>query len=118
MSILGPKTTVSDRPHKVTLQSPGPAVSDGDGGFTQSWTDLVPPSWTCEIKPATERDLERVAAGTVITTNTYIVKGPYRPDVTTKARLLFNGREFSITSVANPEERNVELILVGVEVVA
>jgi SPP1 family predicted phage head-tail adaptor len=115
--MLGPQTSVAQRPHRVTLQNPGPAVPDGDGGSTLAWTDLVPAAWLCRIAPATARELERVAAGTVLSTNTYIVKGPYRPDVTTASRLLFNGRSFSVTSVANVEERSVELVLVCVEIV-
>ena len=31
--------------HSVLFQNPGPPVPDGDGGFTQSWIDLVPPTW-------------------------------------------------------------------------
>jgi hypothetical protein len=30
-----------DYRHTVTFQNPGPAVPDGDGGYTQSWVDLV-----------------------------------------------------------------------------
>ena len=103
--------------HLVLLQDPGPAVPDGDGGFTNSWVDLAPPTWHCSIAPATAKDLERVANGTVLSTNTYIVKGRYRPDVVTTSRLVFNGRLFSITGASNPEERNITLELVAVEIV-
>ena len=116
--MIGPTTSVAKRPHRVTLQNPGPGVPDADGGFTQSWTDLVPPAWTCEIKPATAVDLERVAAGTVLSTNTYILRGPYHAQLATSSRVLFNGRIFNVTGVSNPEERNVETIAVAVEVVA
>lgn len=104
--------------HLVLLQNPGPAVPDGDGGTVPSWTDLVPPTWSCSIEPATAKDLERVAAGTVLATATQIIKGRYRADVTTQTRLIFGGRTFSITGVANPEERRIRLELVAVEVVA
>lgn len=117
MGTLAPSTGVAARPHRVTLQNPGPALQDSDGGSTQTWTDLVPPAWTCRIAPATAAALERVAAGTVLATATQIITGPYRSDVTTQTRVLFNGRQFSVTGVANPEERNVELVLVCVEVV-
>lgn len=115
---IGPQTSVGDRPHRVILQRPGPPVPDGDGGFTHSWIDLVPPGWTCEIKPATAVDLERVAAGTTIATNTYIAKGPHHPQLATSSRILFNGRIFHCTGVSNPEERNVETIAIAVELVA
>lgn len=116
--MIGNQISVGARPHRVTLQSPGPDIPDGDGGSTHTWIDLVPPGWSCEIKPATAVDLERVAAGTVLSTNTYIVKGPYHPQLKTASRLLFNGRIFNCTGVSNPEERNVETIAVCVEIVA
>ena len=117
MTIGLSKTSIAERVHRVTVQNPGPAVPDGDGGYTTSWIDLVPPAWSCEIKPATAVDLERVAAGTVLSTNTYILKGPHHPQLKTASRILFNGRIFNCTSVSNPEERNVETVAVGVEVV-
>lgn len=115
---LAPTASVADRPHRVTLQNPSTPVADGDGGFTQTWTDLVPPALSVKIAPATAADLERVTAGTVLSTATHIVTGPYHAQVTTKTRILFNGRAFSVVGVSNPEERNVELVLVCVEVVA
>lgn len=115
---LAPRARIGDRPHRVTLQNPGPAVPDGDGGYLQTWTDLTPPAISVEILPATAQDLERVTAGTVIATATHIVTGPFHPQVTTKTRVLFNGREFHVGGVANPAERSVEMILVCTEVVA
>jgi len=111
------KASVAERPHRVTLQNPGPAVPDGDGGFTQTWTDLVPPALYVKIAPATAREVERLAAGTVLATATHIVTGPYHAGVTTKTRIVFNGRVFSVTGVANPDERNVETIAICAEVV-
>lgn len=105
------------RPHRVTLQNPGAAVPDADSGYTQSWSDLSPAAMWASIKPATQRDLERVVAGTVIATASHIVTMPYHPQVTTETRVLFNGRTFSVIGVSNPEERNVELVLACVEVV-
>jgi head-tail adaptor len=111
-------TSIAERPHRVTLQNPGPAIPDADGGFTQTWTDLVPPAMSAAIAPATAADLERLAAGTVLSTATHIVSMPYHPQVTTKTRLVFGSRFFSVTGVANPEERNVETIAICVEIVA
>lgn len=116
--MIGPSTAISARPHKITLQNPGgPAVSDGDGGSTQGWIDLDPPSLFVEIKPATAKDLERVAASTVLSMNTYIVKGPYHAQVTTQTRIIFGTRIFNVTGPSNPEERSIEMILTAVEVV-
>jgi head-tail adaptor len=112
------RTSIAERPHRVLLQNPGPAVPDGDGGTTQSWIDLVPPALSVKIAPATARDLERIAVGTVLSTATHIVTGPYHPQVTTRTRILFGVRTFNVTGPANPEERNVEMVLTAVEVVA
>lgn len=116
---IAPRTSVSERPHRVTLQNPGaPTPNPADPGtFLQSWTDLSPPAMFASIAPATATDLERVAAGTVIASASHIVKLPYHPQVTTQTRVLFNGRQFSVKGVANPEERNVELILACEEVI-
>jgi head-tail adaptor len=111
------KTPLGQQNKLVLVQAPGAGVPDGDGGSTQTWADLTPPTWYCRITPATEKDLERVAAGTVLSTNMSIVKGPYRSDLTTGARLIYNTRRLHVTGVANPEEANVELVLVCVEIV-
>jgi len=75
----------------------------------------VPPELSVEIKPATAKDLERVAAGTVIATASHIVTGPYHAGVSTKTRIVFGGRVFQVVGVSNPEERNIETIAVCVE---
>lgn len=115
---IAPRTSVANKPHRVTLQNPfGPPVSNGHGGFTQPYVDLVPPAAQAAIRPAAARDLERITAGTVLSTATHIVTIDYRPQVTTQTRILFHGRALHVTGVANLEERNVELELVCAEVV-
>jgi len=101
--------------HVVTFQTPttGP---DGDGGVTETWGDLLP-RWHVAIQPATVRDLERNAGGAIVATATHIIRGRYRSDVTVAARMVFDGRVFRITGIANPKERNRELWLFAVETV-
>ena len=111
-------TAIGLRRHRVQLQSPGAAVSDGDGGVTQEWADLDPARVYAEIKPATAKDLERVASGTVISTASHVVTFPYHPQVSLSTRIIFGTRVFSVTGVSNPEERHVETICVCVELVA
>jgi SPP1 family predicted phage head-tail adaptor len=115
--MIGPRTSTAERPHRVLLQNPGPAVPDGDGGYTQSWTDLVPPALSGRIAPPTARDLEMLGAGTVTSAITHVISGPFHHDVTTKTRLLFNGRIFHVVSVANVEERRAEMVLLATELV-
>ena len=101
--------------HLVTLENPGTAVPDGDGGYTQQWTPLDPPTWHVSITPATVRDLERVQAGTVASTATHLVRGRHHPQITTETRLLFNGRRLNVIFVGNPEERDLFTDCVCVE---
>lgn len=110
------RTSISERPHRMTWQNPGPAIPDGDGDFTHTWIDCVPPHTDVKISPATAADLERVVSGTVLAANTYIVAGPYHPQIKTDSRGLYNGRIFNVTGAADPEERHVETIAVCVEI--
>jgi len=91
-------------------------VPDGDGGFTQAWTDLVL-KLDARVAPASQAALERVAAGTVLTNATHVVTIPYLDGVSTSSRILLDGRVLNITSVQDPDERHVELMLVCQEAV-
>lgn len=106
------------RRHYVTLSEPGTRTPDGDGGYTETVAWLQPPTAYAAIQPATARDLERVAAGTVIATSTHVIALPYHPGVTTQTVITYNGRRFAVTGVSNPDERNRETICTAVEVVA
>jgi hypothetical protein len=119
--VIGPRSSISERPHLVTFRNPGPGVSDGDGGTTTLWFALDPPTAYCRIRPATGSDAERVAAGTVLTTLSRIVSLPFRPGVTTDTKLEWTdaagiAHTANVTSV-QPDERNVELELIAVEIV-
>jgi SPP1 family predicted phage head-tail adaptor len=114
--MIGPqRAAIGDRPHRVLFQNPGPAVPDGDGGFTQAWTDCAPPALSMSIVNATAAALERIAGGTVIATATHIVSGPYHPQVTTQTRAVFDGRTFQIGNVIDREQRHQEMVLVCTE---
>ena len=113
---------IGARIHRVIFQSPGPAVPDGDGGYTQSWIDVSPAAWKVSIRPATAADLERTAAGSVLSMASYLVEGAFHPGVTTASRMvgvsaLVAGKVFSIVGVINPELRSVDMVLGAVEVV-
>jgi len=110
--------SINEYRHLVIFENPGASISDGDGGWTQTWTSLSPSRWQVSIAPATARDLERVSAGTVLSTATHIVRGRYHAGVTTKSRMIFQDRTFSITGKRNIEERSKSMELLAVEVVA
>jgi len=105
--------TRGQKRHLITLSNPGTAVPDGDGGYTEVQAALSPSQVRAEIKPATARDLENVVgASTVISTATHVVTIDYHPQVTTKTQVTFGTRVFEVTGVGNPEERNIDLVLV------
>jgi len=107
------------RPHLVTVQHVAGRVPDGDGGYIDDWQDNTPATWFVEVAPASARELERVKAGTTIANASHVVNGPWRPDITTTSRIVLDGsRVLNVASVSNRDERDIDLTLVCVEVVA
>lgn len=109
------RVSSGQRRHYVTLYALGSPQPDGDGGFTTTPVPLDPPAAYASIEPATQRDLERVMAGTVVSDASHIVTLPYHAGVSTNTLILFNGRQFNVVGMANPEERNIETITVCTE---
>src|SRR5262245_6521434 len=111
-------TTRGERRHLVTVYSPGSAAAaDGEGNWTSTLVPLTPDTWWVSITPATTRDLERVSAGTTITSASHLVEGAYRGDISTQVQIVFNGRVLHVNGLVNPEERNIRTICVCQEVV-
>lgn len=110
------KTSAGDKPHLVLLQNPV-STPDGDGGYTQTWSDLSPATMFCKIEPATAQQLERVAGGTIESTASHIVTMDYHPGVTTKTRIVFDGRTLSVVGASSPQELKEETVAVATEVV-
>jgi len=104
----------------VTLENPGGSVPDGEGGFIEGWLPLDPPEMYASIVPATQSDLERTVAGTVISSATHVIEVPYHPGVTVQTRLRYSEptrpeRTFQVTAVRNPEEADRDLVIVAEE---
>lgn len=122
--MIGPRAaSVGERHKRVTLSRPGPSVPDGDGGYTTTTEPLDPPQMYARIRPASQRDLERVMAGTQVTTATHLVEMPYHEQVTQATQILVDDyphpdRLFEVVYVGNPEERDSELVLVCAEVLS
>jgi hypothetical protein len=97
--------------HVVTVQNPGPAGT---------WTDLVPATWCISMAQQTGDDIGvfiEPAAGTPLSSASWLVRGDFHPGVTTQTRMLFGSQIFAITSVDNVEMRGVELACRAVQVV-
>jgi SPP1 family predicted phage head-tail adaptor len=105
--------SIGARRHLVRLDTPNTPVPDGQGGYTQSWTTLG--TAYAEIQPATTATLERLGANTVTANATHTVRMPWRTGVTTTTRVVFGTREFAITGLSNPDERNIDLMLICTE---
>ena len=112
-----PLRTSGERLHRVTLETPGTPAPDGSGGYTESWQPIAGPLFA-RIAPAVAADLERLAASTVVAVATHVITIPYVPGVTTTARVVFGARHFSIAGVSDIEERQIQLILLCVELEA
>lgn len=110
------QTTIGSHRHLVALNNPAVPVMNSDGDYTQASVPLDPAEWHCSIMPATARNLERLVAGTVLSTATHLLTGRYHAGITTQTRVTFGMRLFSVTGVVNPEERNIETVAVCVEV--
>lgn len=110
--------TVAARPHRIFLQRPGPIIDTPDGGWEQTWIDLAPPRMFSKIESASAVDLERVFAdSTIISTASHVLKLPYHAQLTTKVRIIFDGRTFAVTGVSTTDERKAESIIACTEVV-
>jgi head-tail adaptor len=98
----------------VVFQNPTRTL-DADGGYTDTFSDLAPGRWWASVTPAAPNDLERPVSGTVITQSTYLVRAWYHPGVTTRSRMLFDGRVFAIAGTRNVDERGQRMELLAVE---
>jgi hypothetical protein len=100
--------------HVVTFQNPGPTEP-------VTWIDLVPATWCVSLLQQTGDDIGvfvEPAAGTPISSASWLVRGDFHPGVTTKTRMLFGSQMFAITSVENVEMRGVEMVCHAVQLVA
>ena len=113
---MSPYVPAGQRTTRVTVQGPASdPVPDGDGGFTQTWITLNPPTWMVRIDPATARELERYSHDTIIAGRTLIVTGPYHPGITTHTRLLLGSRVLSVAGVDVADALPSQLVLFCVE---
>lgn len=99
-----------ERPHRVTFDAPA-SVSDGEGGFIDTYAPLNPADWELTINAASLQDLERTTAGTVVTTATHIARGWFHPGVTTETRVTGVGKVFQVAGVKNLGEHGERMEL-------
>ena len=109
-----PKPSIGQYRFLVLVEAPGSLVPDGDGGWIETWEPLAPPTWKVGIRPATSRDAERAAAGTIVTHQSHVIRGRFHPQVTTETRITdHEGHVYQVTSVNNLDHMNTELELIA-----
>jgi head-tail adaptor len=111
-----------DRTRKLLLDNPGGSVPDGDGGYIEGWVPLAPPTMWARVNPATQADLERYAAGTVLSSQTFLIEMPYHREVSVLTRIQMPDpdrglRTFQVKSVRNLDEARRELVIVAEEII-
>lgn len=82
-------------------------TSDGQGGFTEEWTDVVT-VWA-KVEPANTS--ERLFAQQIEMQRSHKVVIRYRSDITQTMRFIFSNRTFQIKSVMAPDERKRYLFI-------
>lgn len=105
----------------MTLSAPGTPVADGDGGVTQTYTPLTPPTWRCAMAAASVRASERHFAATITAHASYILSGRYHPGITTQTRMVWTDRSgavhtANVLDVADTEGAGVETVALVSEV--
>lgn len=107
--------------HELTLEAPSAAVPDGDGGYTQTWAALNPPTAWASLEIASQAKLERLVANTVVAQASHIVRLRFHPDLDQTCRIKWTDRAGTVRTanvidVTDPDERGIELILLVSEV--
>ena len=101
----------------VTLQNPT-RTPDGDGGYTEAWTAVAPPSAVyARVQPVRAGREERTLEGTVAAAAGTLVTIPYHPAVTTQTRVLLGSRILAVIGLTNADEQGRQLTLTCTEVV-
>lgn len=101
----------ADMKHRVKVQAAS-RVSDGQGGFTETW-DTTATLWA-KVEPV--KGWEKMQAQQLQTQLTHKVTVRYSASVTTAKRLLFEGRVLDVKEAVNLDEANAFLRLMCVEV--
>lgn len=101
---------ISELRHRITIQTLA-LTSDGQGGFTEAWTDVAT-VWA-QVKPVNAN--ERLFAQKLEPLVTHLITIRYRSDITSTMRVSFDSRTFQIKAPYSPDERNAYLVFQAVE---
>lgn len=97
--------------HLVTVQTELEDQSSMTGAVTKAWATVA--SVYASVEPLIGRELQRAMAERAELT--YTIRTRYLAGITTRHRLLYDGKTFNIRSVVDVEERHRELVLMCTE---
>mgnify|MGYP001579842145 CR=1 FL=1 len=97
----------------MSIQENQVKETDSTGAEVENWVTIA----RCWMSIEPLRGQEFFAAQQINATATHRVGLRYRPGLTAKHRLMFEGRIFHVGPPLNPEERNRELELMCTEAV-
>jgi head-tail adaptor len=93
---------VGDFRHEVAIQAPVRTVSGGT--WTETWAAVSPSPVFASVRPVNDRVMERIAGNAVLAASTHVVEMRHHGNITTKCRLVFNGRYLHVRGVQNVDE--------------
>ena len=99
--------------HSVELQA-ATSTPNGMGGFVDTWATQA--TVRAAIWPTSATEQKKAGAQTMVATHTIRIR--YYPGVSASWRVKFGDRYFSIASIVNRDEKNVQVDLVCREVVS
>lgn len=97
---------VAELRHRITIQQKS-KTSDGQGGFSYSWSTLAT-VWA-KVSPVSTR--ERLYGQQIEYQRTHQIWLRYRSDITQEMQVTFDGRTFQIKGVFSPDERKIYTVL-------
>jgi SPP1 family predicted phage head-tail adaptor len=112
MNREGKKSLASEARHYIIIQTIT-QTSDGEGGFTDTWTDSS--TISAAIYPIKAEQQFKYKSLNVEATHYVKIRGDLV--ITEKNRIKFRARFFEILTVENIQERGIEKFLVCKEVV-
>ena len=107
--------TIGQLRQRVTVENPT-RVPDGDGGFTDTWTELNPADIWASIVPATASVIERQVGNTIEAQISHVVTCRYHDEISTLTRITFDSKYLFVRGIQNVESRNEWLVLACEEI--
>ena len=100
---------------RVQIQAPTPVTSDF-GGETEAWTTIATVWGAFAPQSPGSGESERAEQQVNVSRTVVTLRWASSVPLTTKYRLIMNGRTFGVDNIVNVDERNRELTVVCKEV--